>query len=144
MIHRYSRRVSLSDTDALGVVWHGHYLRYLEEARTELAREFDLTPRVLLEGGWIPMVIDYQIKCLRPVRSEALIWVESVVEVPETALLLFHSRIVAEAGEVCLRGQVRMAVQHRERGLLYRWPAELRGRIRRLQAAHGGDSETVR
>ena len=31
-------RVAFADTDAMGVAWHGNYLRWFEMARTELMR----------------------------------------------------------------------------------------------------------
>ncbi len=34
--HEYVIPVSIHDTDAMGVVWHGNYLRYFESAREDL------------------------------------------------------------------------------------------------------------
>lgn len=37
--------VPFHDVDSLNVVWHGHYLKYLEIARTELLRTLGFEPR---------------------------------------------------------------------------------------------------
>ena len=33
--------VPFHDVDAMGVVWHGNYFRYLEVAREQLLKQFD-------------------------------------------------------------------------------------------------------
>ena len=83
MIHTHTLRVPLTDVDAVQVVWHGHYLRYFEVARTEMVRESGLTPQRLLAEGWLPVVSDYGIKCLRSVVYDEVIRIETVVEVTE-------------------------------------------------------------
>lgn len=138
MKHTYTLRVPLTDVDAVQVVWHGHYLRYFELARTEMVRESGLTPARLLAEGWLPVVIDYRVECLRSVRYDEVVHIETEVEAPESATLVFHSRVVGEDGAPRARGTVRLAVQHPERGLLYRWPEELAERIDHLLDTYGG------
>ena len=36
MVHKFKTKVFYADTDAYGVVWHGAYVRFLEQARTDL------------------------------------------------------------------------------------------------------------
>ncbi len=137
MIHCQTRRVALHEVDPLQVVWHGHYLRYLEEARTEMARPFELTPEILLAEGWLPVVVDYHVECLQAASGDALLSIETIIEVPESAMLVFHSRIRGPDGMLLVRAKIRFAIRDRERGLLYRWPDALEARIQRLVEAHG-------
>ena len=40
---RIKRRVSFNETDVMGIVWHGNYPRYFEEASAELGRKCGLS-----------------------------------------------------------------------------------------------------
>ena len=60
---RFSTRVDITipfhDADAMGVVWHGNYFRYLEIAREQLLKQFDYGYRQMQASGlsgrlWIP------------------------------------------------------------------------------------------
>ena len=42
-------RVYYEDTDAVGVVYHSNYLKYMERARTEWLRSIGFSHEVLLE-----------------------------------------------------------------------------------------------
>ncbi|MBQ0030940.1 MAG: acyl-CoA thioesterase [Bacteroidales bacterium] len=50
-------RVRFSETDAIGVVWHGNYLRYFEDGRESFGEHFGLPyVDVVKEGYIIPIV----------------------------------------------------------------------------------------
>ena len=66
--------VPFHDVDSLEVVWHGHYLKYLEIARTKLLRDLGFEPR---PGLGTPgrgkrqhslLVVESQCRHLRPLR----------------------------------------------------------------------------
>lgn len=42
MKHEFMQRVYYADTDAYGVVWHGAYLRWMEQGRVELCDQLGL------------------------------------------------------------------------------------------------------
>ncbi len=42
MKHEFTQRVYYADTDAYGVVWHGAYLRWMEQGRVELCDKLGL------------------------------------------------------------------------------------------------------
>jgi acyl-CoA thioester hydrolase len=50
--------VPFHDVDALGVVWHGHYFKYFELARTRLLRNCDLDAGPLIGGRYRFLVVD--------------------------------------------------------------------------------------
>ena len=50
-------RVCYGDTDAGGVVYYGHYLRFFEQGRMEFLRERGLSVKELQDGGtFLPVV----------------------------------------------------------------------------------------
>jgi acyl-CoA thioester hydrolase len=60
--------VPFHDVDLLGVVWHGHYYKYLEIARTELLRSRGLDGSDFLKLGFGLVVIESQCRYVSPLR----------------------------------------------------------------------------
>ncbi|MBT9393142.1 acyl-CoA thioesterase [Hymenobacter sp. NST-14] len=56
--------VRFCEVDAMHIVWHGHYIKYLEDGREEFARQYGLGYHLLEKAGYgIPLVkldIDYR------------------------------------------------------------------------------------
>jgi len=60
--------VPFHDVDALRIVWHGHYYKYLELARTELLRSCGLDASDLLELGFGLVMIESACRYTYPLR----------------------------------------------------------------------------
>ena len=45
--------VPFHDIDAMQIVWHGRYVKYLEQARTALMRGLGFDDLAVLRQGWI-------------------------------------------------------------------------------------------
>jgi acyl-CoA thioester hydrolase len=60
--------IPFHDVDALHVVWHGHYFKYLEIARCALLEAYDLGPLAVRDLGFAMMVAESRIKYLSPMR----------------------------------------------------------------------------
>ncbi len=60
--------IPFHDIDAMHVVWHGHYLKYLEIARCALLEAYNLGPLTVHELGYGMMVAESRIKHLYPMR----------------------------------------------------------------------------
>lgn len=69
----YERRVSFSDTDAMGVAHHANYLRYCEETRVAWMRSHNLTEQHYPARDLCLAVIESRLRHLRPVRFEDLV-----------------------------------------------------------------------
>jgi acyl-CoA thioester hydrolase len=63
-------RVAFADTDAMGVAWHGAYLRWFEMARTELMRPTELPYAALVARGLHLPVIEALVRYRKPVRYD--------------------------------------------------------------------------
>lgn len=56
------------DLDPMVVVWHGHYLKYLELARCALLQSFDYDYPQMRDSGYLWPIVDLRTKYLRPAR----------------------------------------------------------------------------
>jgi acyl-CoA thioester hydrolase len=139
---RLRRRVLPQHTDHAGVVWHGAYLAWLEEARVEALAEVGLAYSELsargLELPVVSLAITYrqalfhgdlvEIRSwLRPRRGLKLPW--------RSQLLHADGRLAAEADVELVA--VAMGGPSQQRRLLRQLPDDLEGALGRLIAGPG-------
>ncbi|MCW2315022.1 acyl-CoA thioester hydrolase [Rhodoblastus acidophilus] len=92
--HVFPIRVYYEDTDFSGIVYHANYLRFIERARTELLREFDLRQREIHAGAQIFFVVArMNIEFHRPAHMDDLLTVETRVERIAAATLDLDQRV---------------------------------------------------
>ena len=56
------------DIDAMEIVWHGHYVKYLERARCALLARFDYDYPRMRESGFGWPIVDMRLKYVRSAR----------------------------------------------------------------------------
>ena len=119
---RTELRVIYGDTDQMGVVYYGTYLRYLEAGRNEFIRARGLRYRDFEErfGLRLP-VADASISYKLPARYDDLVAVETSLAELKRASVRFAYRIV-RGDELLATGETVHAC------------VDLEGRIRRLPA----------
>jgi acyl-CoA thioester hydrolase len=49
--------VRFNETDPLGIVWHGHYIRYFEDGREDFGRHYGIGYLDLLKNGFVMPVV---------------------------------------------------------------------------------------
>lgn len=60
--------VPFHDVDMLHLVWHGHYFKYFEIARTQLLRQKGLSAEQLIKTGFMFVVIESKCRYPAPLR----------------------------------------------------------------------------
>jgi len=98
------RRVRFEEVDSLGVVWHGHYPSYFEDARVVLGRKYGIgydafytnrTPSPIRE-----LHFDYKL----PLKFEEEVSIEAILHWSEAASLT-HEYVIRKAdGRVATTG----------------------------------------
>ena len=92
-------RVIYGDTDRMGVVYHGTYLRYLEHARVELMRQLGAVYAEMERQGMGLPVTELAIRYLAPARYDDLISLHVGVSKLGHARLDFVYKLVVEPGD---------------------------------------------
>ncbi|MEX1994582.1 MAG: acyl-CoA thioesterase [Steroidobacteraceae bacterium] len=73
--------VAFHDVDVMAVVWHGHYLKYLENARWALMDRLGYGYEVMVASGYLWPIIEAHVRYIRPARfGDRLDVVASLVE----------------------------------------------------------------
>ena len=72
-------QIPFYDVDLLGIVWHGHYLKYFEIARAALFDTFEYGYKEMKDSGFAWPVIDAQIRYIRPAALKQEIKVKAQI-----------------------------------------------------------------
>jgi len=130
--------VAFHDVDMVGVVWHGHYLRYLENARWALMNRLGYGLERMVQSGYAWPVVDVQAKYVKPARfGDRLRARASLVEY-ESRLALNYLVTVAANGERVMRARtVQVAVEGTTGALQFDCPAEFVAHVRAMLAKEG-------
>jgi len=99
-------RIRFDEVDALGIVWHGNYVKYLEDGREAWGRKFGIPYMTIYKqhGFSVPIVklnMDYK----RPLRYEEYCTIETRFENCDAAKIQLKYVIYNEAKEVVLTAE---------------------------------------
>ncbi len=121
--------VPLYDVDVLGVVWHGHYYKYLEAARAALLRSCDLDAGDLIGPRYLFFVIESRCRHSHPLRYRDRARVTAWVRDLQHRIFVAYEIQNLTAGRRAARGHTILAITDRERKLLLETPDEIRQRL---------------
>lgn len=125
--------VRFNEVDAYQVVWHGHYVGWMEIGRMALARRFGLDPFQLTELGYLGPVVQLELKYLRPARCDDRLLVRTTLEPSEVANLVFVCEIIGPDGKRLASGRTVHALTDLDGRLQFRLPEAVAGRVAALQ-----------
>lgn len=107
--HTARIRVSYYDTDRMGVVWHGNYIKYFEDAREDLFRNVGLPYSELEKSGVMMPIVDISAEYIKSAFYDELLAVEVTVPEPPRARIRIEYVIRNEAGDICATGHTTLA-----------------------------------
>lgn len=115
--------VPFFDVDMMEVVWHGHYVKYFEEARCALLDKLGHNYRQMRDAGYAWPVIDLQLRYIRGAQFGQRIRVRADLVEWENRLKINYLITDVESGERMTRGSsVQVAVEIATREMLLASP----------------------
>jgi acyl-CoA thioester hydrolase len=98
-------KVRFNEADPLGIVWHGHYVKYFEDGREAFGIMHGLDYLKVYKLGFIIPVVGVQCDFKRPLRYGDRVIVETTFIPSEAAKLKFNFRLFnAATGELVATG----------------------------------------
>ena len=102
---RIEIRVRFNEADPLGIVWHGHYIRYFEDGREAFGNMHGLGYLEVYKLGFVIPVVNVQCDFKRSLRYGDKVIVETKYIPTEAAKLKFTYRLFnAASGELVATG----------------------------------------
>lgn len=91
--------VPFFDVDSMNIVWHGHYVKYLELARCAFLDAVGYNYTIMRQEGFAWPVVQMQLKYVRPARFGQQVVVELALVEYESCLRLDYVISDAATGE---------------------------------------------
>ncbi|WP_137818676.1 thioesterase family protein [Pseudomonas sp. 2FG] len=125
--------VPFFDIDSMEVVWHGHYVKYLEVARCALLDKLEHNYTQMREAGYGWPIIDMQLRYMRGARFGQRLRVRAELVEWESRLKINYLISDAQTGERMTRGStVQVAVEIATREMLLASPKVLVEAVERV------------
>lgn len=97
-------KVPFQDVDVMGIVWHGNYLRYFEEARAAMLDKIDYGYLKMKQSGYFWPVVDVRVKFIKPLHLQQLILVKARLVEYECQLKIEYEIIDSGTGTKTTKG----------------------------------------
>jgi acyl-CoA thioester hydrolase len=116
-------RVRYAETDGMRVVYHGNYLTYFEEARTNLFRTIGIVYSEIEKTGVYLVVLEASIKYRRAALYDDILHVKATLaELPSMKLIINYEITKNDENEILVTGQTAHAFTNALSGRPIRLP----------------------
>jgi acyl-CoA thioester hydrolase len=98
-------RVRFNEADPLGIVWHGHYIRYMEDGREAFGGEHGLSYLDFYKNGYVVPVVNVQCDYKKSLRYGDSVVVETTYIPTVAAKITFQYTLYnAATGDLVAKG----------------------------------------
>jgi acyl-CoA thioester hydrolase len=98
------RTVRFEEVDSLGIVWHGRYPSYFEDARVAFGEKYGICYMDFYSNGVVAPIKQMHLDYHRPLRFRDKMTVEAILHWSEAARLNFEFIIQNSRGELSTTG----------------------------------------
>jgi len=131
-----SYRVIYGDTDTMGIVYYGNYLRWFEIGRNEFFRQAGIPYKSVEEQGVIMPVSEVQCKYISPCQYDDMLVIRTSIDIPFKAAIQVNYHIMDEyEGKTHAIGFTRHACMNQQ-GKVIRPPLFVRNRLEQIAKDH--------
>lgn len=111
------------DIDLMNVVWHGHYVRYLEDARSALLDKIGHNYNEMVASGFAWPLVDMRLKYVKPLKLHQKIRVTATVIEFENRLKIEYQLIDRDTGNILTKAYtIQVAVDIKTQDMLFETP----------------------
>lgn len=131
-------RVPFYDVDSMDIVWHGHYLKYFEDARCALLDRLDYNYDAMRESGYGFPVVDVRLKYVKPATFNRAIRVDAMLTECDVRLKIDYRIVDVATDSVLTKGHsVQVAVALDSGEMCFALPEVIRHKIERCRSEGG-------
>ncbi|CAM1348402.1 acyl-CoA thioesterase [Tenacibaculum insulae] len=98
-------RIRFNETDALGIVWHGNYLRYFEDGREAFGRKHGLSYLDVKAKGYVTPIIKSSCEHKLPLQYGETATVEATFINTAAAKIIFSYKITNANKQIVCTGE---------------------------------------
>ena len=101
---RIEQTVRFEEVDALGIVWHGRYASYFEDARVAFGQKYGIGYMDFHANGVVAPIKQMHFDYHRPLKFGDKMTIEAILHWSEAARMNFEFIIQADNGELSTTG----------------------------------------
>lgn len=133
--------IPFQDIDAMEIVWHGNYPRYLEVARCALLDLIDYDYPRMRDSGYAWPIIDMRIKYIRPLQFKQRIRVHAILKEYENRMKIdFRIEDAVSGDKLSTAYTTQVAVDMRTREMCFVTPPVLLEKIKAYHQHKNGNN----
>lgn len=102
--HQIQIRVRYSETDQMGVVYHGNYAQYFEIGRVEWLRNKGISYKSMEENGIMLPVVSLTMNYKKPARYDELLTLKTILKNRTSVKIEFDYELYNESNELLTTG----------------------------------------
>lgn len=122
----YEVKVSFEDLDPMDIVWHGNYMRYMEQARCDMLEKLHYTYTDMKNDGYAYPVAKMKVKYIKPAQFGDTLTVKTMVMSLEPALDIKYIMYNKSTGEKIFEATtMQIALDINTRKTVYQPPEKL-------------------
>jgi len=107
--------IRFSETDAMGVVWHGNYLKYFEDGREAFGKKYGMEYLDVYEKGYLTPIVKSEINHKSPLYYGERAKIITTMIPSKAAKIIFEYEIINLAkNKVSAIGSTMQVFLHRE------------------------------
>ncbi len=104
LVANCERRVRFEEVDSIGIVWHGRYPSYFEDARIAFGDKYGLSYQSFIEHSTVAPIAQMHIDYILPLRFDEIIRIESQLHWSDAARLNFSYSVYNKEGSLAATG----------------------------------------
>ncbi len=92
--------VRFSEVDSMQVVWHGHYVKYMEEGREDFGRKFGINNMLIKANGYMAPVVKLVCDYKKTLSYDDTVMVETTFIDSDAAKIIYRFNIYRASDKV--------------------------------------------
>ncbi|MCF8467619.1 MAG: acyl-CoA thioesterase [Sneathiella sp.] len=121
------------DLDPMGIVWHGNYARFFEQARCALLDKMDYNYQQMSDSGYAWPIVEMRIKYVRPIRFPQDVTVTATLAEYENRLKINYLIVDSvNSGKLTKGFTIQVAVDKKTDEMLFQSPSVLYRKVEKL------------
>ncbi len=104
LVAKVSRRVRFEEVDMLHIVWHGHYVSFLDDGREAFGDRYGLSYSALKEAQVAAPIVQLKLDYHAPLKYGETMEIETIAHWTDSLRLNFEYRITGPEERLVLRG----------------------------------------
>ena len=113
-VWKINKIVLPQNSDHAGVMWHGNYFNWLEEARIKALSEVGINYHDLTKRGFDLPLINSYIKYIKPLYLGDKIIIESIFNISKSPKINVNSKFLNDKKEILTTAEVNMVLINKE------------------------------